>query len=145
MSGRLPAELLLDWGEPVWRLRDGVSPIFAGRRAGAPVASEDNAPQNPGFAGFFVPEALDAQESALLSAIERVFPQLGARCALEDPAPLLEADGGRAVIFGEADWLADADELPVRLCVVPALGQMLEDPLAKKRAYLALLNFLADA
>ena len=142
---RLPAELLLSWGEPVWRLRDGVSPIFTGCPAGAQPALEENAPQNPGFAGFFVPEALDAQESALLAAIERVFPHLGTRFALEDPAPLLEADGGRAVVFGEAEWLVDANELPVRLCVVPALAEMLDDPLAKKRAYLALLNFSAEA
>ena len=142
---RLPAELLLSWGEPVWRLRDGVSPIFAGCRADAPAAHEENTPQTPGFAGFFVPETLDAAEDTLLRNILRVFPDLGARHSLDDPAPLLEADGGRAVVFGEADWLVDAEELPVRLCVVPALAEMLDDPLAKKRAYLALLNFSAEA
>ena len=147
-SDRLPADLLLAWGEPLWLPRNRGHHDFCA----AEVSPEEKTGQNPAktpqkavFAGFFVPEELDEAQVRLLENIQRVFPQLGQRQALDDPTPLLEVDGGQAVVFGEADWLADADELPVRLCVVPALGQMLEDPLAKKHTYLALLKFFAEA
>lgn len=139
---KLPPELLLQWGVPLWRQRQREVPENFSAPALAASEMAEKSPEKASagvFQGFFVPDALDDASEALLQNILQVFPQLGARHAISDVTPLLAAESGTAVIFGTPEWLEDAETLPLTPAVLPSLDDMLEQPLLKKQAYLQLL------
>jgi len=140
----LPPELLLRWGVPLWRCRQGVPDFFHGAENAAE-AKPVKVGVQAHFAGFFVPDALSDAADALLANIQRACPWLGDRHAFAAPDALLAAESGRAWVFGEPDWWVETEALPVRCIQLPDLEAMLEEPLLKKRAYLTLLETRDDA
>ena len=150
MSDKLSAALLLQWGEPVWRLRHGGPPEIlqpAENAVGKNAESAGKSPEKASFdvfQGFFVPETLDEACETLLRNIQRVFPQLGQRHGFEEVEALLMAETGQAVVFGAPEWAADVADLPVSVVVLPALEALLEQPQLKKRVYFQLLDLFQD-
>ncbi len=136
---KLPPELLLHWGVPLWRQRRGV-PDFLQRAENPPAPEPAQRGPAAHFAGFFVPDTLSEAAESLLANIQRACPWLGERYGYADVDALLSAESGLAWVFGEPDWWESTDELPVRCIQLPDLEAMLEEPMLKKQAYLALLE-----
>lgn len=150
MSDKLSAALLLQWGEPVWRLRHRDPPEIlppAARAISQQTDQQAKRPENTSmdvFQGFFVPDQLDPAAEMLLTNIVRVFPHLGERHGFDAVEALLMAETGQAVVFGVPDWVEEVMDLSVSVVVLPALEEMLEQPLLKKRAYFQLLDLFQD-
>jgi len=146
MSDKLNTALLLQWGVPVWRLRQGGPPkiLAPAARAISPADRQENRPENMSmdvFQGFFVPDQLNPEAQRLLANIVRVFPQLHPRYGFSQAEPLLQAVSGWAVVFGEPDWLQDLPPQTVNLIQLADLQQMLRAPTLKRQAYFQLLDW----
>ncbi len=144
---KLPAELLLQWGQPLWQLRTGgLLPFFENvekqNRASEDVQkSPEKALGNKAFSGVFVPENLSEQAQVLLENIQKAFPALSSvRFTFEEVELLLMSEAGKAWVFGEPQWSEDIADLPVAVVYLPDLEAMLEDPWLKKQCYITLLQ-----
>lgn len=146
---KLPAELLLQWDMPLWRLRKGGLPENLQVEASASEKMPEKpakTPENRVFSGVFVPETLSALADTLLRNMQKAFPQFPtARFIYDEVEALLAAETGSVPVFGEPEWLEDAQDLPVTVVALPDLEAMLEDPLLKKQCYVVLLKHFHEA
>ncbi len=144
---KLPAALLLQWGQPLWQLRTGGLPPFFENAEKQNCAFEsvqkspEKASDNKAFSGVFVPEDLSEQAQVLLKNIQKAFPALPALSfTFEQVEALLMSEAGSVWVFGEPQWSEDIADLPVAVVYLPDLEAMLEDPWLKKQCYITLLQ-----